>query len=259
MSHLKDFCKIIKKDFNNFSDFQVFDDFLTAAAISIRQPFEKDPENEKEYFKTIEKYSTNQICKLPQLLAITVLALEESPQDFLGGVFHELELHNRYKGQFFTPYHVCLMMAKMTYSKPDFEAIIREKGFVTFSEPACGAGAMLIAVGHVFTEHGFNRSKELLFHAQDIDGRACKMAYIQLSLMGMPGIVQWGNTLSQENFDRPWKTPLYHFEVGAAPETKEARVEIPAIQTGKAEKMRQSLKQGFLFSEADFNLKGTNN
>ena len=70
--------------------------------------------------------------------------LEKCPHDVLGDIFHELELHNERKGQFFTPFPICQMMAKMTLGE-NAQDIITKKGFVTLSEPACGTGAMIIA------------------------------------------------------------------------------------------------------------------
>ena len=52
------------------------------------------------------------------------------------------ELGNDHAGQFFTPYDVCRCMAEITFDPklhPDME------GFISVSDPACGAGATLLA------------------------------------------------------------------------------------------------------------------
>lgn len=42
------------------------------------------------------------------------MELERNPdQDFLGKMFMQLELGNHWKGQFFTSYNVCHLMAEM--------------------------------------------------------------------------------------------------------------------------------------------------
>lgn len=61
----------------------------------------------------MRKYDKTTIEMFPQILGEVILALEEAPQDILGQVFHALELHNTARGQFFTPYPLCKMMAAM--------------------------------------------------------------------------------------------------------------------------------------------------
>ncbi|MGA8560676.1 MAG: hypothetical protein WB685_14775, partial [Pseudolabrys sp.] len=49
--------------------------------------------------------------------------LEEDMGDVLGGVFSELDLGNKWAGQFFTPDPVCRMMAAMTFDSSAREII----------------------------------------------------------------------------------------------------------------------------------------
>lgn len=61
-----------------------------------------------------------------EMLGLITMVLEENPeQDFLGSMFMRLELGNHWKGQFFTPYSVCKVMAEM--NAPDLEATIEAK------------------------------------------------------------------------------------------------------------------------------------
>lgn len=55
----------------------------------------------------------------------------------------ELGLSNDSGGQFFTPYNVCQMMAEMTIG--NVVPQVKERGYITINDPACGAGATLIA------------------------------------------------------------------------------------------------------------------
>ena len=55
-----------------------------------------------------------------------------------------LGLANEWKGQFFTPYDICRAMAAMNLGE-DLKSQIEEKGWVSVSDPACGAGALLLA------------------------------------------------------------------------------------------------------------------
>ena len=89
------------------------------------------------YFINVLPYDKNMVLiiqifllQLPprELTAHTVMALEENPeQDFLGGIFMELNLGNGSNGQFFTPYHVCDLMAKIAMTESVVQEI-NEKG-----------------------------------------------------------------------------------------------------------------------------------
>lgn len=83
----------------------------------------------------------------------------------------ELGLSNDSGGQFFTPYNVCQMMAEMTIG--NVVPQVKERGYITINDPACGAGATLIAGVHAAAKQlmkaGFNWQNHILVTAQDID------------------------------------------------------------------------------------------
>ena len=60
--------------------------------------------------------------------------------------------------------------------------------YLSVSDPACGAGAMLIAFANVSREHGVNFQRNILFVAQDIDVTAVRMCYLQLAVLGCPAL-----------------------------------------------------------------------
>ena len=111
----------------------------------------------------------------------------------------KLDLGNHWKGQFFTPYSITKMMAKVTIG--NFEQQISEKGYVSVNDCACGAGATLIAAAEeAYTQLNdtkYNWQNHILFFAQDIDAVTAKMCYIQLSLLGCAGAVKIGDSLSE--------------------------------------------------------------
>ena len=98
------------------SSWQVWSDFITAAAIAIANSTEQNPkiheEREKEFSKCIERLGGQDIPA--EMLGIITMALEEnSEQDFLGNIFMKLELGSHWHGQFFTPYNICELMAEI--------------------------------------------------------------------------------------------------------------------------------------------------
>ena len=204
--------KDYKKEFMNClqsieygrNNYDVFQDFLTLASLSFHNVIAKDEKVEKEYLSIIKKYKNNK--KFPELLVITTLALEEKTQDFLGDIFMSAGFGNVRGGQFFTPYHLSKMMSDITIGD-NFKEQIEKDGYVTLSEPCCGAGGMIIAASEVMKEKGFNPQTQMRFTGIDIDLKCCQMAYIQTSLLGLRGQIYHGNTISMEMWKR-FITPM---------------------------------------------------
>ena len=188
------------------SNWQVWSDFIAMSATAISNAFDREGPvhdgREKQYMELVCGYTKDEADILARLLSIVVLALEDDPrQDFLGEVFQGLGLNSHWKGQFFTPYHVCEFMAEITLG--GVEAEIERKGWIGINDPACGAGALLIAVRNAMEKRGFP-SRGTLFVAQDIDRTAALMCYIQLALLGCAGYVIVGDSL----FHPPTGHPL---------------------------------------------------
>ncbi|MEL6853647.1 MAG: N-6 DNA methylase [Cyanobacteria bacterium J06607_13] len=138
--------------------------------------------------KTLERYS--------KMLGIVIVALAAHPCDFLGEVLGELELHNSRAGQFFTPFHVSRMMARMQVG--NLRDVLEQKPVVTVADHACGAGGMLLAFALEVIEQGIDPRSCIIFDAIDVDRRCFNMCYLQLSASGLIADVHWGNTLSLE-------------------------------------------------------------
>lgn len=209
------------------SSWKVWADLVRMAAIAISNAVDHSEvakRREKEYLQIIDKYKKPEQEMFPKLLCMVVEALEENPeQDFLGELFMALGLGNHWKGQFFTPYHICHVMAEMTMGNA--EAEIERKGWIGIEDCCCGAGAMLIGARNVLARKNIDWTSQALFVAQDIDVTAAMMCYIQLSLLGCSGYVAVGNSLTnpitgsstllpvaQEDLD-VWYTPTFYLDV----------------------------------------------
>lgn len=132
--------------------------------------------------------------------------MKKKHQDFLGQVFSANNFGNARKGQFFTPYHVSKLMAQINFT--DIENQLAENNFVTLAEPCCGSGGIIIAFAEILKEQGYNYQHQLFVEAIDIDETCFKMAYIQLSILGIPARVMLGDTLAWK-FQKVLYTPLY--------------------------------------------------
>jgi len=215
----KEFDKLFETLTYRHNKWEVWEDFVIMSACSVSNGMSKNQfeRREKLYLRTIGKYKKDEQQIFPQLFAETVLALEENPdQDFLGKIYMSAGLGDNNRGQVFTPYNICQMMAEMIMGNLAAEA--KEKGFVTVSDPTCGAGALLIAAANKakrdFEKDGLNFQNHILMYAQDIDMTVALMCYIQLSLLGIAGVVKIGNSLTEpitygDDLKNYWFTPIY--------------------------------------------------
>lgn len=225
----KEIVKLMNSLCGRFSRWEVWQDFIIMSAITIANamggPHRKN--REEQYLSRAKKYSVKELEVFAQMLAEVTMEMDRNPdQDFLGELFMSLDLANEWKGQFFTPYNVCRMMAAMTFGN-DLKDKIEQTGWVAVSDPACGAGALLIAFANECHRPpcDVNYQTSVLFVAQDIDFLAGCMCYIQLSLMGCPGYVVIDDSLlrpSTSYDDRGlipkdgsnvWYTPMYFRDI----------------------------------------------
>lgn len=221
----KEFLDIFKQLCYSRSSWQVWADLITAMACSLSNAVDRTKEHfekrEKEYAECIKRLGSVDVPA--KILAITVMALENEPeQDFLGKMYMSLDLGNHWKGQFFTPYNICKLMSDI--SVKEINGQIDEKGYISVCDPACGAGATLIAAANTMKNLSYNFQNHVLFVGQDIDRVTGMMCYIQLSLLGCAGYVCIANTITnpltghvlfpkEMESQELWYTPMFQSNV----------------------------------------------
>lgn len=219
----KEFLGIFRKLSQRHSAWNVWRDFIFLSATAISNQVDKRPgvwhKRENEYLLTVKRYDKDERSDIPTLLALTTKSLQDNPaQDFLGQLFMTLELSNHWKGQFFTPYYLSELMAEISIGC-NLEERIKQSGYISVNDPACGAGSMIIAFANVCTKHGVDYRQSVLFAGQDIDETAALMCYIQMGLLNCAGYVAVGNSLTEPvggtplnpvyKRDKLWFTPGY--------------------------------------------------
>ena len=219
--HQKAFVKIFDQLCQSRQPWQVWADFVTMFAIAISNSLDKEQAEprERRYLELAAGYRPKEQQLITQLVTATVEALDTNQeQDFLGDLYMGLGMGNHWRGQFFTPYHLCQAMAEMSLA--DADEHISRQGWMSILDPACGAGATLIAAANTLRRAGVNYQERALFVGQDIDPVAAMMCYIQLSLLGCPGYVAVGNSLTDPLTGNPlfpesrpgvdiWITPVF--------------------------------------------------
>lgn len=124
--------------------------------------------------------------------------------DHLGEIYMELSGGKKAAGQYFTPYDVSRLMAEMTVGQTD----LSKDKILTFNEPCCGSGGLIIATADALNERGFNYTSNAVFIANDIDRNCALMCYLQTSWAAMPAIILHQDTITQKAWDE-FITPAF--------------------------------------------------
>ena len=236
--HRKNLIKIFDKISYRHGKHNVWRDFIYMCAAALSQPFDFKQNREDEYLRIIKSYDKETQDLFVDMFGELILAFqEEGFGDILGEVYSELGMTNEKNGQFFTPYHICCMMAALNGDGEGLTAEIQRKGYISVNDPCCGGGAMLIAFAEHCRDSGIDYEKSVLFVAQDIDPLVSLMCYLQMTLLNMSGYVLIGNTLSNEIIDEShiWVTPAYylnefHFRIQNTAEDTDEIIETETVQ-----------------------------
>jgi hypothetical protein len=158
---------------------RIFSDFLTLVVCA----FSLGKEEEK-YLSVIRQYNKQEANLFAEALAKLVIQMTGDDGtglvDVLGSYFEEHISFGR-NGQFFSPQHICDMMACITGSVKQGNKIL---------DPACGSGRMLLAAA--------KNNRNALFYGADIYENCAKMTVINLYLNCLYGEVAWMDSLSNK-------------------------------------------------------------
>ena len=201
MGRIKEMAEIINRMSGRYSAYEIFTDWIKCLAIAISNAVtingpqqELTEDREKEYMDTIARYNRDEAEKIATLTAYLVETLEEGPDDVLGKLYMEAEMGSKSAGQFFTPFHLSELSARIALEE-QMQTYKDKMTKIHVNEPSCGSGGMIIAAAKILQDSGINYQKALDVVAQDIDWKGVYMCYIQLSLLGISAICVQGDTL----------------------------------------------------------------
>lgn len=203
----EDIVKIIQSISGNV--YTVYSDWIKLCAIAIQNAVVINEQREQEYKTIIKKYKQSEVESFVTAFGILQILIEEKFDDYLGSIYMMLENGSKRTGQFFTPYHLSQLVAEVSEA-PEAD------GRIAINEPACGAGANIIAFLEKKSKEGINYQKKYKIVAQDLDWNCVYMCYVQLSLLGAYAVVMQKDTLSADgvNGDNILYTPMYYLSRG---------------------------------------------
>ncbi len=188
--------------------YENFTNFLEAAYCAIAKRCASNLETasalEARYMTVAQLYARDPtaMTRMSEALGLLTLTLATYQGDFLGKLFMAADFGNRHKGQFFTPYDVASFMAQMTLDERELRCAQAQGRVLTLLDPACGSGTQIIAAADYITEIGLDVRAVLRATLVDVDRLAFQMAYLQMTLKGIPAICVHGNSLTEEEFER---------------------------------------------------------
>lgn len=205
MDRTQDIIKQIKRLSGSRSSYEVFCDWIKCSALAIAQTTIYSKQRETQYLSTAKKYSNEELQVFANMLNLLTETMEDQMADILGDIFMQSGWGNKHTGQFFTPYCISRMMAKLVYSKTD--------DIVSMNEPTSGSGGMIIAMADEMKSQGVDYQQKLRVVAQDLDFNAFYMCFIQLSLYGIDAKCVQGNSLACAPYsvfdDNVMVTPMF--------------------------------------------------
>ena len=190
-----------------------FDDFLTLSLCSLSiNPLTRKSYDEDLYIDVIRQYEKDDLRHLfPEAFAQMVLEMEARKGSSQGndvlGDFYQEHLYRKGASQFFTPWSVCEMMAKITCAEEIEKAL-------NILDPTCGSGRTLLA-------SAFELGNKHHYYGIDIDSTCVKMSTINLFLNGIfKGEVMCADALNPDDFRGSYKFST--FPLGVRLITKKA-------------------------------------
>lgn len=187
---------------------QAFADFVEVTAIAFRNRVDPEDRDKREarYEQIIADYTPAERERFPQMIAQLVIEFSKGYGDHLGHLYMSLDLGREPLGQFFTPYSLSSLMARMNVGEQI--TLLDRQPFITLHEPTCGSGGMIVAFAEAMHWAGANPQRQLHVTAGDLDAGAVHMAYVTLTLLHIPAAIVHGDALTLEDYDT-WHTPAH--------------------------------------------------
>lgn len=204
----KEFIKELENVTESRKSYEVMGDFLNLGMLSLVNSVYKEPEIEENYLRILQKYPKNAGDQFAKLMSLVVMGLQEYPKDFLGEVYMDVVGSNQKTGEYFTPYSVCEMLVSSIYDKDKVDSQIEERGYISIHDPSCGSGAMIVAFRKLLQSYGYG-TENIFVDVCDLTLQCVNMTYIQFSLLGIPGYVRWGDTLTKTEWSAYYTVPYF--------------------------------------------------
>lgn len=167
------------------------------------------PRREEDYLAAVRGWSSEDLWRFKEPLHTLVDDMGRHPYTDIIGPAYELFEGRGNKartGSFYTPDSLSALVARLTLAGG---LTWPERGPLVIHEPAGGSGGMLLRLVEYLRDHLGAPPQSFRVQTWDINRLACDMAYINLTLHGVPAEIVWGDTLRYAP-QRVWRN-IWHF------------------------------------------------
>lgn len=178
---------------------ELFYDFVFFYTSKLRSQTEAHEKSAKEYERLYNKYSDEIKSLFEEMMHDLIESINDTTDDYLGRMYMELGANKKRIGQYYTPFSVSKLMAKMSLT--DGLKNKKDNLPLSISDPCCGSGSLMIAAVDVMKEMNINYAYDTVIYAQDIDPLAASMCYLQLSVLGAAAVVNIGDSIKMDVYD----------------------------------------------------------
>lgn len=206
---VKRIIKILESFDGSKNGYAIFCDWVKLTALSISNQVWYEEKRESEYLQLAKTYKPEELQRFCEMAGILWEAFDNTLDDYLGKIYMQGNMGNSKTGQFFTPFHLAELTARMSID--DLSSHLQEYDQIELNEPASGGGGMILAVAKGLKDKGMNYQRLMNVTAQDLDWTGVYMTYIQLSMAGIAARVIQGDTLTekQPHPNQIMYTPMY--------------------------------------------------
>ena len=200
------FVKSLERATGSRSLVDVFTDTVHMIACALWAPFAPDRDAvERDFASVRSRYDDGQYAAMQESFAILSDALTTRREEFLGSVLEGIGAANTHNGQFLTPVHIARLMAKVCDPCDGY----RPGRIITLHDPACGASVLMIEQAEELVNNKGVRQSDVYIEVGDVDGRACDISFIELTLLGYAAKVEHRDALSRTEYSGPRYTAGY--------------------------------------------------
>lgn len=137
MTAKQEIIKIITSMSGRYAPYNIFSDWIQMSALAIQNSccmlhHKVWKDREQLYIDTARKYTEQELEQQARMLVLLADALTEEMTDVLGEIYMEMGLGSKYTGQFFTPFHLSELCARLDID-PEH---LPETGKITLNEPS---------------------------------------------------------------------------------------------------------------------------
>lgn len=205
---------VFEKYRNRFEPYRLFERFMEFVIAGfditfpkLEQPFEREEGEVCMELLSVWTTTMNEVLKTKEWYDI----LGDVYMNYLSGT-----MKKQWTGQFFTPMHICELMARITAPG--------ENGGETIMDCCCGSGRMLLA-SHIVHPGNY-------CYAQDMDRICCLMTVCNFIIHGVRGEVLWGDSLDPLDYRDGWKVNETLNILGVPGVRKMDKMESPTYRSG---------------------------